>query len=552
MLQTVRNYLAQLLQNRGTAPAEFAPSGSLGDHDSDPAMLLGNPLRSLSPVQAVSILEQGMRGEWTRAQWLMRYVELLDADVYTIVDRRLSGLRELDWTIRTDSKADERGLARLAAQQRDALTAWYSQVDNMREAVEHLATAKFRAYAHLAIGEDGSIENCRHLEPLDQWWWLRNGMYGGWHWNPRAKAVTAAAAGDPVDGALYIIREEPRPLIWLAILKYLRAHYNQKWWDRFLEISARRGIVVIAPEGIQGQAGAEFTTHAQNIAAGNSGWLPAGSSTQTTGPDAQAGTQTVWEARLRFMREELILAGTGGLLTALSQATGIGSSQGEEQGNVWRSLLRADARDISEVFQEQLDKRFLAARFPGKPILAWFELDTSEQPSTDKVLDHAVKAAQAGYEIDPDELSEKTGYTLTRKPPPPAMPAFGGAAASAWSDKSDGSDKSDSDDRELANRAERRRARGLRNRADASPLRVTVPELVAPESWAAPVREFMSAMEARASDPAVTDADFLAWVRAESARLPELAKSMDVEGLAQALATGMQRAVEETLEVAGG
>jgi hypothetical protein len=152
--------------------------------------------------------------------------------------------------------------------------------------------------------------------------------------------------------------------------------------------------------------------------------------------------------------------------------------------------------------------------------------------------------------MDPDELTEKTGYTLTRKAPPPP-PVIAGKAGSDESDESDGSDGSDepgSDDPEkLANRS-----RGLRNRADSAPLRVTVPELVVPASWSAPVREFQAAMEAKAADPSVTDADFLAWVRAESARLPELAASMDVEGLAEAMAAGMDRAVTQTLEVAAG
>jgi hypothetical protein len=39
-----------------------------------------------------------------------------------------------------------------------------------------------------------------------------------------------------------------------------------------------------------------------------------------------------------------------------------------------------------------------------------------------QIFDHAVKASQAGYMIDLDELSEKTGYKLALKPAAPANP----------------------------------------------------------------------------------------------------------------------------------
>ena len=504
-------------------------------HGNDPAMMLGNPLRGLTPATAATLLSDAMRGCWTRAQWLMYYVEQWDPDVWTLVERRCSGLRQLDWTIRSQApfgagKYSAAQMATLAERQKETLHAWYSSVQNMRDAVEFLAGAKFRGFSHLAVVSQspaGSEDRVIRLEPIDQWWWVRDGMYGPWYYNPEAKTTTYAALGEPIDPEQWIVRVEPRCLIWIAILKFLRANHNQKWWDRFCEEASRMGTVIIGPPGMTPEQQTGFETAALNIARSGSGVLANGSEIKRTGADGASpgATATIWEQRLRFLQEQLVLAGTGGMLTALSRSTGIGASQGEEQGKIWRSLLRADAGDISEVFQEQVDRRLLSDAFPGQPILAWFELDASEQPSTDQILDHAVKAAQANLAIDPEQLSEKTGYELS----PMAGPSDDAGAGRT----------------PLRNRRETGSAAG---RGGLDPQTIRVPDLAVPPSWDDPLREFVAEMERRAADQAVSDAQFLDWIRAESARIPELASRMDIEGLAEAMRRGMHEAVTQTLE----
>jgi phage gp29-like protein len=424
MLHRLGNWLTGPIRNRRTVIASAAGDG----HLANPADVLGNPLRNLTPANAATLLQDAMRGQWTRAQWLMYYVEQWDADVWTLVERRCAGLRQLDWTIRIDAQAERQGLAALAEEQRQLLHECYASIGNMREAVEFLALAKFRGYSHLAIANG-------RLEPVDQWWWVRDGMYGPWYYNPEAKLTTAAALGEPVSPGDFVIREEPRSLIWLSVLKFLRASHNAKWWDRFCEISSRQGTVIIGPPDLTDEQAAQFESRAIAIARGSSGVLENGSRVERPSADGvQGGGKTAWESRLRYLKEDLILAGTGGLLTALSQATGIGGSQGKEQGDVWRTLLRADAQSISEVLQQQFDTPRLHDVFPNQPILAWFELDTSETPSADRVLEHAVTARQAGFLVSQQQLSERTGYELAPAPellpPPTGTAGEGGTAAS--------------------------------------------------------------------------------------------------------------------------
>ncbi|MCS6245387.1 MAG: hypothetical protein H2172_16265 [Opitutus sp.] len=60
--------------------------------------------------------------------------------------------------------------------------------------------------------------------------------------------------------------------------------------------------------------------------------------------------------------------------------------------------------------------------------LAYFELAAKDQTDVGQLLDHAVKATQAGFRLDAAELSEKTGFKLTAAPVPAAQ-GFGGGAA---------------------------------------------------------------------------------------------------------------------------
>ena len=67
---------------------------------------------------------------------------------------------------------------------------------------------------------------------------------------------------------------------------------------------------------------------------------------------------------------------------------------------------------VSEVLQEHVDAPLLAELFPGEPVLAYFEFAPAQSDQSSRVVDDALKLAQAGVKIDPEELAEKTGYKL--------------------------------------------------------------------------------------------------------------------------------------------
>ena len=69
---------------------------------------------------------------------------------------------------------------------------------------------------------------------------------------------------------------------------------------------------------------------------------------------------------------------------------------------------------LSEVFQRQFDGPLLEAFFPGEPVLAYFEFAPAATDEASRVVEDALKLAKAGVLVDPEELSEKTGYRLER------------------------------------------------------------------------------------------------------------------------------------------
>jgi hypothetical protein len=308
----------------------------------------------------------------------------------------------------------------LANEQQAFLTAAYNRFENLYEAIEHFALASFRGYSHVQIQEN-------RFELLDQWNIARDGRYGAWYWNPEAKSMFAASLGEANRLDLVrdriLVRTHPRPIDEIALIKWLRQNLSQKDWDSFIEIYGIPGCVIIMPSNIPSGQETAYKSSAEDVSEGASGALPNGSDVKFS--DSPRGV-TPFKDHLNYLSEKLVLAGTGGLLTMLS-APGSGTLAGSAHMEAFEMIARAEARKISEVFQKQLDKTLLAAAFPGKPILAYFDIAANEETDVTEIIDHAVKLSQAGYKMDSAQLAEKTGYTLSAAPvAPPQEAGFSG------------------------------------------------------------------------------------------------------------------------------
>ena len=386
-----------------------------------------NPLRNLTMARAVSIMEQAQRGMMADLQWLYAAetgIEATDPDLYAIIERTVSGVSDMDWHIVT---ADEDAVgfdAKLAEDQKDFLARSYSKCDNLAGAIEHLAMARFRGFAHLQpwLKEDWTIE---HLEPLPQWNMVRDGIRTDWAWNPQAlqKSVLSLGKDAILTPDQYVVLDNRRPVNRIALIKYVRATTSEKDWDGYVEIYGLPGVFVIMPAGIPQGEEEKYRADAIAAAEAASGALPNGSDVKTL--SEVRGVQP-FQMRLEWLQKQLVLAGTGGLLTMLSEPTGIGGGSTGSHDAVWQTIVRRAAKKIEQALVEQYDRRALAAFFPGRPALASFALRTKQEKNVGEAVQNISALASAGYQVDPKQVEEETGYAVTLKPQPemPQTPGF--------------------------------------------------------------------------------------------------------------------------------
>jgi hypothetical protein len=347
-----------------------------------------NPLRGLSLPQLVAMLEAAERGNYARLQWLYRFVEKRNSTLRAVLQRRQAALTRLDWDIRlrdtTTAAANPRTLAaRQAAVLRDA----YERIANLREAVAFLALAEFRGYSHLERHFDARGNTVR-LEPVPQWFWARLGPEAPWQYNALARPGLPMPQDPVLDPKRFIYRETSAPIDEIAVIAHVRQSLSQKDWDGFVETYGLPPLFLELPPDIPAEREAEYQAQAEAIIGDARGTMPNGTKIHTV--DAGARGQNPFAEHLRYQDE---LAGS-----AHQQA--------------FDDLTESEAALVSEVFQAQFDRPLLAKFFPGQPQLAYFEMSATRSLDPAAVIAQALELAKAGYEIDPAELSEKTGYRL--------------------------------------------------------------------------------------------------------------------------------------------
>ena len=359
-----------------------------------------NPLRGLSTAKMVSLLEAGERGQYADLQWFYHYMERSDPMIFSVLQRRRAALLAVDWDIREVSEGDRK----LAREQAELLAHAYDQIDNFRDAVSFLFGGIFRGFAHLEkhFDESGMVHR---LEPVEQWFWVRDGMFGDWEYNENA--VSGRRRGVAIERENFVVFESaPGGLNRILSVLYLRKNLSQKDWDSYLEVYGIPSIFLVGPPNTPEAKEEEYQTIAEQIISDGRGYLPHGSEIKHVG----GGTgRPPFKEHLEYIDRQMIMAATGGLLTMLSQS-GSGTLAGNAHAETFRQIARGDAVTLSGVLQRDIDVPLLSEFFPGQPIQAYFEFSPGASDESAQVVEDAVRLAGAGYRIDPKELSEKTGY----------------------------------------------------------------------------------------------------------------------------------------------
>lgn len=306
------------------------------------------------------------------------------------------------------------GKQALADRQRATLRAAYDRVRNLPAALSFLALAELRGFSHLEkiFAADGTITE---LRPVEQWFWVRDGLRGPWQYN--AGAHIGTKSGTPVQPERFIIREIDDPLDELMAKHHLRSEKADAGWAGHLENFGIPAIVIEGPPNVPREKEKEYQATAESISAQARGYVPHGTNIHTV---AGYTGKSVLKPRLEYLNRQLALAGTGAQLAILTEG-GTGNLAAAHAA-AFNDMADALAQDISGVMNDNFDQDVIARLHPGEPPLAYFEFAPRANDGGCKVLNDAVKAKSAGYSMDIGELSNATGYRLTSNGGPPARP----------------------------------------------------------------------------------------------------------------------------------
>ncbi|MFU8894013.1 MAG: DUF935 family protein [Luteolibacter sp.] len=364
-----------------------------------------NPLRGLTIQRAASMLEDGERGAYADLQWTYRSIEMQDAALGALIERRTSAIQRLDWDIKTRDDVPE-GKQAIAAKQEAALRQAYEGIGNLSAALEFLAMASFRGFSHLekVRGADG---NLTELAPVDQWFWVREGIYGTWQLNRDAKP--GARKGEEIPLDRFVIREVTRPINRVALIAFVRKGLSQKDWDAFIETYGIPAVFVIMPPNVPSGKEDEYLQTADAVVSDARGALPHGSDIKTV--DNGARGNNPFKDHLAYQDEQIILRGTGGKLTMLAES-GSGTLAGGAHSDTFEEIAQAEAMEISEILRKQIDAEVLEAVTPGEKAWAYFSLAANEETDVKSIVRDVAILSKAGHSVAAEWIEEKTGYKI--------------------------------------------------------------------------------------------------------------------------------------------
>lgn len=372
-----------------------------------------NPLRGLTMAYAVSARDAAYRGDHSEIQWLYHRMMRSSAVIEALRLRREAAIKRLDWGIDCVSNLPS-GCARSDAEaQQGALRAAYERIDNLTGAFSFLSLASFHGFAHMQKLRDdaGSVV---HLEPLDQWNWIRDGYKGEWFWNASANPTTADrlrhVPGAVIEPGEFIILESEIPILEVALGLFIKDLMAGKDWSHWLDIYGIPSAFIVGPEGVAPGSSQEaaYRAAAEEATAGGGGYLPHGSQMYFADAPRQSNP---FKEYADDIRAQIILAGTGGKLTMLAEP-GSGTLAGSAHQDAFDQIADAEAAGISECFQKGIDGEILSSQFPGWPQLAYFRLCRKTEADPNAQADIILRLSQAGYRADAAQVSERTGFKV--------------------------------------------------------------------------------------------------------------------------------------------
>lgn len=370
--------------------------------------------RGLTPERLDSIMQEANSGDPRRQARLCRDVLERDWNIAHALSTRVNAVLGCPWHLEAGDKSvrAEEAARALEHQFREAGGMDDEDIVGMDGLIEELMGGLLPGYA--------LVEKC----------WKGGGDISGFSAIPQSAImfrdghpliqVDGEPAGIPADRARYIwhraVRRgnDPargglvRPLAWL----FCFSHIGVKDLTAFVE---RHGMPFVV--GKVDQAGVETERSAVKRLIRNFG--PSGGGVFSRNVEVQLMESTskgeVYFALLNYLDDavtKVILGQTA------SSGDSSGLSKGDAQSKVRQDILEADCRRISSTVQRQVIPQWMEYNMPG--VSAPRFVMEYEAPEDRAALAQTVATlAQAGFQADAEELSERFGMKLTLVPRQP-------------------------------------------------------------------------------------------------------------------------------------
>lgn len=391
--------------------------------DSDGYVNTYNPLRFLTTQQIDMILDASRSGRISQLQLLFSLCEESDLTLAMCINRRESALP--DWTIKRRDTRRYRSYDGKLAQEQEAYL--YDQFVRCEDsgtlllAIDTLHKAVFRGIGVVEpIYDDFGLQKIVSLDPwnfaID---FSRHNELGQYplYWNPKGTdCIDFRTTLERIPDEQIVVNFSNAPIDSFALQIFLAETMG---FESYCKLVARKGLpatYIVAPEDLPSENLETWANKAVQCAKGGSGAFPYGSNiiTQNIDPNNAQSIQNF----LEYMAKQIVLASTGGTLTSLAQATGLGSNIADVQQDVFKTIVRHDAYKIGDLINRGIAKKLLNWRFPNKPHLVYFDLSNEDKQNPEKYLADAVSAKNAGLTIDINQLEELTGYKLQKEEQP--------------------------------------------------------------------------------------------------------------------------------------
>ena len=386
-----------------------------------------NPLRGVDEWRLGQIFDDARDGIFADLAWLYNEIEGVEPALAACCEMRESAASECGWLVKTADADKTRGFdAKLADEQRIALLSEFGAVeDDLADLASHLVSAFFRGAAHALPlwNADGSLAG---FKKLDLWNFAFDRKTGIWYWNADASRDEGTFQPIPPGELVTLAVSSARHVDHAALPIFIRAALGAKRYGVWLDRFGIPPVAVIMPPNAEKGEQANYMDLARKFARGGNGILPNGSAV-SYGTEARAVCP--FPDFIRFQQEQIYMIGIGRVQSGANDAANLGGNAAGVVEAGFTRIVRRDARRIARAINDTVTAKVLKRLFPGKPVLAQFAWDTEKKRTSREVLEDAGYAKNAGLAIDIDQVSELTGYKLTKAEEPSVPGGPGGAGA---------------------------------------------------------------------------------------------------------------------------